>query len=161
MKIRTSFVSNSSSSSFIIGVGIIPPEYAKEKNLLVNYQSNMYQSGSDLSICILGDLRNPEKSEDFIKVVHSSQEKFNETVSVSSFNDWSYHLETVDLPDDTIIGVYSYYGGEGDHAFYNDEYEYEADYDIDQSFFNKEQYDMIDTMRAFGWDYGYGAGRDG
>lgn len=155
MKIRTSFVSNSSSSSFIIGVGVIPVDYVKEHNLMFKHQTSM-QYQNDIKIAVLGDLRKDKTTNVFGSLFE------NGYLTNESFTGCSVSLNTNNLPDETIIGIYDYYGSEGDCAFSSDDDDcYDADYDIGTCFFDNEQQNIISTMSQFGWDWSIGAGRNG
>jgi len=150
MKIRNGFVSNSSSSSFIIGIGVIKDE-EKVKSIMQNVADYAYH----------------------IETVKKINDKFlsdhdNEKFTVGSFNYDSVSVDHKGLKDDEKI-LHIYYGTGDDSDFMicddNDEF-IEYDYDIDESFFEgDEAYEAIkelensDAIKQFEW--AYGAGRNG
>lgn len=153
MKTRNGFVSNSSSSSFIIAIARIAD---KEKFNRA-----------------FGDLLAADKGQGRLLVMKMSEitdeyglpRKLGSKVVVEGFQS-DVSIPIANLNDNDEIVAYSYYGDEGDGCFMRSEDDYECDYDIDSDFFgDKEQ----KVMEAFGdkdsgidnVDLSYGAGRNG
>jgi len=135
MKIRNGFVSNSSSSSFVIGVGLLKDKKA-ERSLNVCY-------------CTKHEVLknwNYNESSDMVKI-----ESFNgEEVVLNDISKLS--------GDDVIIIADMYGDGE---KFWDEEYE-EYNYDnISEEDLDEDQQEAIKILVENNCDYIIGAGRDG
>jgi len=151
MKIRNGFVSNSSSSSFIIGIAKINDlnklrEYMKNKGINADY---------DLSILSKVDILNNKPWQMDIR---------NGKASIESFNGDYVKVDIDDLSLlDTVLTYY--YTGHSDSDFWNgDEY----DYDIDMTLFDENERKIFNMFKDkdSGLDVEtseveYGAGRNG
>lgn len=125
MKIRSGFVSNSSSSSFIIGVGLVRP--GKEQEVAAIYGEDSIESLIDM---VTDDKRPkwgiPQVSDDGT----ISLEAFN-SHSVDISNIWD-KLKELGLDDIKIV----HFNERGDEPEYNDEY----------GSYNYEHYEYADAF---------------
>jgi len=150
VKIRNGFVSNSSSSSFIIGVAEILDLEAFKKALDKDLKSSHYFEFGTCEKLLEGCI---------------CERRSMVRVEVSSFTG-----ESVSLPSKPNANyfVVSYFGEEGDYSFMADEGS-DIDYDIDASFFDclkdvKRLLEMLSNPEKHGLGetkYSYGAGRNG
>jgi len=149
MKIRKGFVSNSSSSSFIMGIAKI-----NDINKLRDYIKVEGIDATKLTILSKVDL----KDKPWTVEVRGN------FISVESFIGSSVELDISKLsPLDTML-IFESSGGDDSDFWDGDEY----DYDIDLSFFDDSEiriYDMFSDKNS-GLDIktskvAYGAGRDG
>lgn len=152
MKIRNGFVSNSSSSSFIVGVAKIDDynifqKYLESNNIKLNY---------DFKVLSYNDIL--EKKYYFSRI-------FNNKLIVESFQT-DVELSTNDINDNDLICIVNIINNEGDGDFINDDYD--LDYDIDLSFFEKSQqkiynmfFDKSSGLNLKLSQATYGAGRNG
>lgn len=143
MKLRKGFISNSSSSSFMIGVGKVN-DLDKLKKELAKIKK------VDYKLIQLKDIKN---SYD----VHVGKS----TISVESFTGDSVNLKNLS-PEDWIL-YFSEFGPHDDSDFWNEEYG-EYDYDIDLTFEpNQEKIRELITNKKFfdDFDITIGAGRNG
>jgi hypothetical protein len=141
MKIRNGFVSNSSSSSFIIGIARVSDE---EK-------LNKYIKDNNISNVDIVDL-------DYIKKAWDINIR-NNSISLESF---MTDVTTKIISDDDKFILLDYIGGD-DSDFWNGDY---YDYDIDLTFFDYnliKAYDLFNkkNIGIVDADSTYGAGRNG
>ncbi len=159
MKTRTGFVSNSSSSSFIIGVGLVLKD--KEDSVRAIIGKETYGSkiipltdiiGGEHDVGRWGGDGFHTKRAGGTYVVESFQES---EVCVSNIYD-IYEKN----PDASLLVLD---GGGGDDSDFWDGDEY--DYDIDLDFFEEEELvvysTILDENLVLGGDVHYGAGRNG
>ena len=140
MKIRNGFVSNSSSSSFIIGIAKVPDEkYEEIKN---KYPSNIYEYGSERPW------------------------EVDERDGTSSVESFMYsNVKVVDCkPGDHILYLYGT-GPDDDSWFEDDDGDDgwgDLNYDkIEFDDFNTEDQDLAGLIGELDGEYTYGAGRNG
>lgn len=156
MKRRYGFVSNSSSSSFIINIGVVT-DMQKFKGVLDEYEVKeddydffLIRGIADYHENHSGRWSNPFDQGDF------AGNYFNESVVTKIW----------EKDPSAIIIVKSEYGDEGDHLFY-DEGDYDCDYDrVDLDWFGDfdqflyddadEKKHGVNIIHSF-----YGAGRNG
>lgn len=154
MKIRRGFVSNSSSSSFIIGLGLIKDFSKYQGEIIKNHirESGLYvQSIKDLKRNPLWDLSVNDKR-----------------FQLDSFSYASVDISIDDLDESSLIAVVSINNNEGDSCFQSGKYgDYDIDYDIDLDFFEEKQQSIfkifndesiIDKNHS---EITFGAGRNG
>ena len=114
MKTRTGFVSNSSSSSFIVGIGRI-----SDKDKFNTWRKeNKVETDYDVSVLKLQDIKEGKSYESNIHNGH---------VTINSFQ--SSAATKIETDDDEFF-VVNYAGNEGDSAFESSEWG-DIDYDID------------------------------
>lgn len=159
MKKRTGFVSNSSSSSFIVGIGVVT-DFKK-------FNDWMGKLDEDVAADI--ELYDPEEevkrswsdiNED--KTFYSTEEPTNYG-GILSINKEDYNKFKKERPDNVVVMCIG--NNEGDSAFYYSEDDYDLNYDIDLDWFTESQQN---AYNGFGKDNGislaevtYGAGRNG
>lgn len=158
---RNGFVSNSSSSSFIIGVGKIKPEFVEDIKTLANeYKYDMeVVTSEDLKQRHKGQVKRYEEmlAKGDIHAKWFKPSNFNK-VKVSSFND---DYVSVPFEENSTYMIYKFYGNEGDYTFGEDE----CDYDIDMDFFGEKQQAVVELFKSDKFEeevkWNYGAGRNG
>jgi len=155
MKIRQGFVSNSSASSFIIGIAKII-DIDKFRSYLANKSIN---AGYDINIVSKCELTTEKPWNLSV---------YNDRASVESFSSNTVTLDLSKLsPLDSFV-TFDFAGNEDDGAFLNNPEDWELDYDIDLGFFNDNErklYNMFSDEDS-GLDIStsqvsYGAGRNG
>ena len=144
MKIRTGFVSNSSSSSFIIGL-------ANDK------------SGSH--IFDINDIRKSSYNDSEVLILDDYEE-----INVKFIGDGKYKLSYESFTHNSVSCVvkdgdrFTFLSGIGpdDDSFFYDENYYNCDYDkIDLSDFDADDIKQYELIKSLGGDSTYGAGRNG
>jgi hypothetical protein len=149
MKFRDGFVSNSSSSSFMIGIAKV-----KDANAVLNFIKS-HGLGSAMRLVQYPPAESGRYSE------FDTDNELGR-VSIGSFR--GDEVSVSGLKDGDVFVVLDYAGSEGDHAFM-DEWS-NVEYDIDIGFFNAN---LEEAYSFFGHnndiiqdgDAMYGAGRDG
>ena len=154
MKIRNGFVSNSSSSSFIVGVAKINnynefEKYLKNNNIELDYGVKVLT------------LSNIIEGTDYD--LHYSNNK----IQVNSFQTYA-SLNIKDCKDEDLFLIVNICNNEGDSDFMTSDDDYDIDYDIDMSFFGIHDSKVYDAFYSeeSGLDLSksevyYGAGRNG
>jgi hypothetical protein len=165
MKCRSGFVSNSSSSSFIIGIGIVED--------VSTYKHD------DAEIVTIGALRECDKQsqiryQECLKEKASGTRRYcwspenninvrgeREYIRTTAFDDSEVSLDITGMSDDTTVAILST-GGEldGDHDFCDDEDDYEPDYSLSPTEQDYEVMSDFETGLKSSECYG-GAGRNG
>lgn len=155
MKIRQSFVSNSSSSSFLIGIGIVRNEAAFHKEL---YDFNTIKAHAGgfpgLKIIKIKDLVNEQP--------WYARSNAPGNIKIESFTGDYVSADISDCDPEDYVVMFRSASGDADHLFWDEE-SGEYDYDIDESFFEGSEATLIDIMnfKSIDGEYRYGAGRDG
>ena len=170
MKIRSGFVSNSSSSSFIVGVGKVEDKTKFQKYLKANkLELDQY----DFKILSVKELK--EKQEALKKEgkpwywLPYQINSYSELVITGARNDEpEVRIPLDEMKDEDEILIVDIANNEGDGAFsiYDESGEWiDLNHDIDLQWFSEEQQAMFN---AFSEDYGivksnimFGAGRNG
>jgi hypothetical protein len=148
MKTRSGFVSNSSSSSFIIGIGIVEDE-EKFKAACKEQGFDMDKRWPDIEVKSLADWREDGWS--------------GSSMRVESFSCAEVSLDISELTEETLIAVMDT-GGEldGDYDFMDEDDEWpEADYDLSPT---DQDYDKMSVFHGSSVRNGEtcgGAGRNG
>ena len=153
MKQRNGFVSNSSSSSFIVGIAKISDRNMFDKKF-------KWQTGDGYSDGFqIRTLKQIMDGESYWTVgvsdTHISVEGITNSVSIPREG----------LSENDEILVFSRYGGEGDHSF-DPMGTGDIDYDIDFGFFSEDEQNIIRFFEAKNKglenpSVAWGAGRDG
>lgn len=151
MKIRLGFVSNSSSSSFIIGLAVVKDMSKYKKYIEEN------SIDKDIILKTYKELKeNPPWHIDRIT---------DKEITLDSFDGGEVSIDTREIKDGTHILIYCFFGNEGDYAFmgqYEDGTDSDINYDIDFDFFDKTQQNTIDMfvnkdeagLEKVEWTYG-------
>ena len=149
-KRRNGWVSNSSSSSFIIGIGVIKDENKLRKELKAH-------GCSDYEIKTLADIKERSNWE------HKYRDETQEVVNMACVNDEPEISLRVEDPEARILLV-NVGNNEGDSSFWNGS---DMDYDqVDYDWFSKDQQFLMDVLEdkkiiSSSSGYEYGASRNG
>lgn len=154
MKCRYGFVSNSSSSSFIIGIANASKAGRDDIGEALDVEKSVYSGWRGHSVIDLdgqyADVEIHPKNDGTFKLV------------VSSFDDTE--VSCIAVPGDKIVVLYEN-GPDGDEFFsvYDDNGNWEdIDYDkIDLDDFSKEDVEKYRLIHELGGEVAYGAGRNG
>jgi hypothetical protein len=152
MKIRKGFVSNSSSSSFIIGIGKVVNFREAQKII----DKHKYDAPKILSTQQIIDLANGGWSH-----FNIYEDKLEMTV------EWASRGGYVEIPFDKQGNDYylvvDKYPHDGDQYFTQED-DWYCNYDIDKDFFDKEDQELIDLQQTgivSDYSASFGAGRNG
>lgn len=170
MKIRNGFVSNSSSSSFMIGIGVVNNwvKFTKWYDSIkddILYPSTLQLVDPKLSFDISRskDGWDVEAPVNDATVVHLSQVSLNDVDSNIPSDIIAKNLLTGEGEKNVV--VLSFGNDEGDSAFTTDGDEYEVSYDIDLDWFSEEQQKLYTGFSSKNGiahvDKMFGAGRNG
>lgn len=146
MKIRNSFVSNSSSSSFIIGLGIVKDEQ-KLREFLKDFED--YDDGSWTIGTIKELLNNQDNNYYGSNLINNNNDNISIEAHVNSSPSVSLNKNKI---GDKKVFAYRVGNDEGDYYFLNalDEYDYEYDLDYEQAedpdYFNGNQRKALDLF---------------
>lgn len=155
MKIRTGFVSNSSSSSFIIGVGKLNNKKKFEEYCLEN---KLKIDGYDIIIYTTSELMK-QIGKGIVKKINDKL-----FLEIESFN-YNTVSMNIDPSKEELYICIDISNDEGDHCFCNyDEEDYEPNYDIDISFLPENQQKLFSLCNNNGVKklyIEYGAARNG
>jgi len=137
MKIRTGFVSNSSGSSFILGIAKVS-DIEKFNEYLIKTGNKI--DGMDLSLMSVRTIRNTPADRLFFV------EKIYGLIQTSNFNDTSVSIEDSKLNNEDLLFIVNIVNNEGDQAFQSDADSFTPDYNIDLTFFPCEQQKLYEWM---------------
>jgi hypothetical protein len=146
MKIRTGFVSNSSSSSFIIGLAKVPNE---EKLGFTFYPSEIHYCDCSKKNYILG--------EDGVEI---EVELINDDTYRLTLESFDYRtVSCIVSPGDKVFYFFEE-GDEGDYFFLNciGDLDYSK---VDLSFFEEDDIKKYELVQELGGEAIFGAGRNG
>jgi hypothetical protein len=158
MKIRNGFVSNSSSSSFIIGVGKIKANKLEELQKEIESIKDEIEYNDDVEIANLKELK--EKNSYNFRL----HEKY---IEVAAQINWepSVSIKIDSIEDEGKFLVVNVGNDEGDGMFWNEDTD-ELNYDIvTEDFFVGYQKKLLDILKNKEYfedvEYNIGAGRNG
>lgn len=160
MKVRHGFVSNSSASSFIIGIAIVKDVEKCKKYI----EDNEFDKNRDLELFTYKEIKENKRWSVTIDK--------GKSISVESFDGAVVSVDVKDLKDEDNVLIYSFLGDEGDYCFYdsdNDDNWGELNYDkvYEDGFFNKVEKNimtMLESEEIAGLEkcsYTIGASRNG
>lgn len=159
MIVRQGFVSNSSSSSFMVGIGVVPSDRINEfKNKLTELKADSY----NFEIITLADLLEREAGKQY------SNYSFTENkIEVNGGgNGGKSATINIDPNEKAHYFIINFNNDEGDEAFMSGDTDAwgccDLDYDIDLSFFEQSQQELWEMLNSLlGSEAHYGAERNG
>jgi hypothetical protein len=160
MRRKLGFISNSSSSSFIIGVGKIIDKKKFEEYCTMNEIDN-----SDIAVVSTSKIISSEDRNNKWKLysVRDTNDK-DKVLTVDSFNGEEVDLVFDPSKEEEFL-IVSMAGNEGDQSFNNgDDDDYDLRYDINEDFFEEKDRKLMEFNKDSGVsDYSctFGAGRNG
>jgi len=164
MKVRTGFVSNSSSSSFIVGIGVVT-DFNKFNSWVGRLNLN---EAEDIQLFDITQERKRKWSylnENSNNYYADEPTNYGGTVDL---NKEAYEKIATERPDDIVVMCLG--NNEGDSAFYPEDmddfdYDLESAWDIDLDWFSTNQQKMYEGFCEENGislvDKTYGAGRNG
>jgi len=154
MKIRNGFVSNSSSSSFIIGIANASKAGRDDIGIEFDPDKKEFNSWGNVYLVDVG-MEYP-----YARLTELADDTYK--LTISSFDDTE--VSCIAKPGDKIVALYGW-GPDGDEAFsvYDDDGEWlDMDYGrIDIDDFSDKDQEKAELIQSLGGDYTYGAGRNG
>jgi len=153
MKRRYGHVSNSSSSSFMIGIGVLKnrkkfEKYTKERNITFNEGEGGNYWDGDLMLLTVNQIREMDSWCQPAKITQwGKKERIEVEAPVNSSPSVSITTEKLEDWDTIVVMIIG--NDEGDGAFVNYDYEddYYPDYDqVDYDWFDSKQQSMFDTF---------------
>lgn len=163
MKTRTGFVSNSSSSSFIIGVGVVKDQFAFD--MMYPKWSANGSLPDDMQAVTIAQIKAGEGLD--AKVIFEYDSATGaiskvKSIEIESFDYSCVYKDLSSCNDDDIILIYNGgYSLDEDNFWNEDSGEY--DYDIDPEEFSSDEQAAMELLSSHvvDGDFEYGAGRNG
>lgn len=159
MIVRQGFVSNSSSSSFMVGIGVVPSDRISEfKNKITELKIDSY----DYQIITLADLLEQEAGNPFSDYIFTE----NKIEVNGGGNNGKSATINIDPDENAHYFILNFNNDEGDSAFIGGTTNMccycDLDYDIDLSFFKPSQQELWNMINSLpNSEAHYGAERNG
>lgn len=155
MIVRQGFVSNSSSSSFMVGIGVVPSDRINEfKNKLTELKVGSYS----YKLITLADLLEQEAGNPYSDYTFTE----NKITVNGGGNSGKSATINIDPDEKTHYFILNFNNDEGDSAFQSAWGHCELDYDIDLSFFEPSQQELWSMINSLpNSEAHYGAERNG